>query len=46
MLFSITFGAFANRRVGVRIDMGIVHPDFAGAYLAEVECDGALYHSK
>jgi very-short-patch-repair endonuclease len=35
-------------QVGVsayRIDLGIVHPDKAGAYLAGVECDGATYHS-
>lgn len=28
-----------------RIDLGIVHPDHAGRYLAGVECDGATYHS-
>ncbi|MCG7928936.1 MAG: DUF3320 domain-containing protein [Candidatus Thiodiazotropha lotti] len=28
-----------------RIDLGIVHPDSPGAYLAGVECDGAMYHS-
>jgi very-short-patch-repair endonuclease len=28
-----------------RIDLGVVHPDHAGAYLAGVECDGATYHS-
>ena len=28
-----------------RIDLGIVHPDAPGAYLAGVECDGAMYHS-
>lgn len=28
-----------------RIDIGVVHPDHAGAYLAGVECDGASYHS-
>ncbi|TPI28316.1 DUF3320 domain-containing protein [Mesorhizobium sp. B3-2-1] len=27
-----------------RIDLGIRHPDLAGAYLAGVECDGATYH--
>jgi Superfamily I DNA and RNA helicases and helicase subunits len=27
-----------------RIDLGIVHPDHAGAYLAGIECDGATYH--
>ena len=30
---------------GFRIDLGIVHPDWAGSYLAGVECDGARYHS-
>lgn len=30
---------------GYRIDLGVVHPDRAGAYLAGVECDGATYHS-
>lgn len=28
-----------------RIDLGVVHPDKPGAYLAGVECDGAAYHS-
>ncbi len=28
-----------------RIDLGIVHPDRPGDYLAGVECDGASYHS-
>lgn len=35
-------------QVGVsnyRIDLGIVHPDLPGRYLAGVECDGAVYHS-
>lgn len=35
-------------QVGVsayRIDLGIVHPDEPGIYLAGVECDGAMYHS-
>jgi len=35
-------------QVGVakfRIDLGVVHPDFPGQYLAGVECDGATYHS-
>jgi very-short-patch-repair endonuclease len=34
-------------QVGVsffRVDLGIVHPDFPGRYLAGVECDGATYH--
>ena len=30
---------------GYRIDLGIVNPDRAGAYLAGIECDGAQYHS-
>jgi len=30
---------------GFRIDLGVRHPDLAGAYLAGVECDGASYHS-
>ena len=30
---------------GFRIDLAIVDPDHAGAYLAGVECDGATYHS-
>lgn len=29
---------------GFRVDLGIRHPDLAGAYLAGVECDGATYH--
>ena len=29
---------------GFRIDLGIVHPDLPGAYLAGIECDGATYH--
>ena len=35
-------------QVGVssyRIDLGIVHPDSPGRYLAGIECDGAMYHS-
>jgi len=28
-----------------RIDLGIVHPDAPGRFLAGVECDGATYHS-
>lgn len=27
-----------------RVDLGVVHPDFEGRYLAGVECDGATYH--
>ena len=35
-------------QVGVsafRIDLGVVHPDEPGRYLAGIECDGANYHS-
>jgi very-short-patch-repair endonuclease len=34
-------------QVGVskfRVDLGIIHPDRPGEYLAGVECDGATYH--
>ena len=37
----------AQSQVGVssfRIDLGVVHPDEPGRYLAAVECDGATYH--
>ena len=27
-----------------RVDLGVVHPDAPGRYLAGVECDGATYH--
>lgn len=30
---------------GFRIDLGVRHPDHAGAWLAGVECDGTRYHS-
>lgn len=29
---------------GFRIDMGIVHPDKPGVFLAGIECDGETYH--
>ena len=29
---------------GFRVDLGVVHPDYPGRYLAGVECDGATYH--
>ncbi len=29
---------------GFRVDLGVVHPDKPGSYLAGVECDGATYH--
>lgn len=41
-------GWVLRTQVGVsafRIDLGIVHPDHSGAYLAGIECDGAMYHS-
>ena len=37
-----------HTQIGVskfRIDLGIVHPDAPGRYLAGIECDGAAYHS-
>ena len=30
---------------GFRVDLGIVHPDYAGGFIAGIECDGARYHS-
>jgi very-short-patch-repair endonuclease len=30
---------------GYRIDLGVIHPQYAGSYLAGIECDGARYHS-
>jgi very-short-patch-repair endonuclease len=41
-------GWTVQTQVGVskfRIDLGIVHPDRPGRFLAGVECDGATYHS-
>ncbi|MGC6458587.1 MAG: DUF559 domain-containing protein, partial [Akkermansiaceae bacterium] len=35
-------------QVGVskfRIDLGVLHPDEPGSFLAGIECDGATYHS-
>ena len=40
-------GWTVQTQIGVgkfRIDLGIVHPDSPGVYLAGVECDGATYH--
>jgi very-short-patch-repair endonuclease len=37
-----------HTQIGVskfRIDLGVVHPDAPGRFLAGVECDGATYHS-
>lgn len=30
---------------GFRVDLGVIHPDKPGAFLAGIECDGATYHS-
>jgi len=41
-------GWHVQAQIGVssfRIDLGIIHPEFPGCYLAGVECDGATYHS-
>jgi very-short-patch-repair endonuclease len=41
-------GWIVHTQVGVSkfsIDLGIVHPDAPGRYLAGVECDGATYHA-
>lgn len=41
-------GWIVHTQIGVsayRIDLGVVHPDLPGLYLAGVECDGAMYHS-
>jgi len=29
---------------GFKIDLGVVNPEFPGAYIAGIECDGATYH--
>jgi len=41
-------GWIIHPQIGVsafRVDLGVVHPEFPGAYLAGIECDGATYHS-
>ena len=41
-------GWIVQTQVGVsrfRVDLGIVHPDEPGRFIAGVECDGATYHS-
>lgn len=41
-------GWTVRTQIGVsryRIDLGVVHPDEPGSFLAGVECDGATYHS-
>jgi very-short-patch-repair endonuclease len=40
-------GWVVHHQIGVssfRIDLGIVHPDAPGIYLAGIECDGTTYH--
>lgn len=40
-------GWVVQPQIGVstfRIDLGIVHPNAPGSYLAGIECDGATYH--
>lgn len=40
-------GWSVETQIGVsdfRIDLGVLHPDKPGCYLAGVECDGATYH--
>ncbi|MCK4795549.1 MAG: DUF559 domain-containing protein, partial [Desulfobacteraceae bacterium] len=44
----MVFGWSVDTQVGVqrfRIDIGVRHPEYAGKYLAGIECDGATYHS-
>lgn len=41
-------GWMIRTQIGVskfRIDLGVVHPDKPGEFLAGIECDGAAYHS-
>jgi very-short-patch-repair endonuclease len=41
-------GWLVHPQVGVsayRIDLGVIHPEKPGVYLAGIECDGAMYHS-
>ncbi|WP_265562478.1 DUF3320 domain-containing protein [Sphingomicrobium arenosum] len=41
-------GWITRPQIGVssyRIDLGVVHPDRPGDFLAGIECDGAMYHS-
>lgn len=40
-------GWTVHTQIGVsdfRVDLGVVHPDAPGVYLAGIECDGATYH--
>lgn len=41
-------GWIVQTQIGVskfRIDLGVIHPDKPGQFLAGIECDGATYHS-
>src|SRR5690606_21065209 len=41
-------GWTVQTQIGVskfRVDLGVVHPDEPGKFLAGIECDGATYHS-
>ena len=41
-------GWIVQTQIGVsrfRVDLGIVHPDEPGRFIAGIECDGATYHS-
>ncbi|MBI4692738.1 MAG: DUF3320 domain-containing protein [Gammaproteobacteria bacterium] len=43
-----SLGWTVHTQIGVskfRIDLGVVHPDSPGKFLAGIECDGATYHS-
>ena len=43
-----TKGWDVRTQIGVsrfRVDLGVVHPDRSGTFLAGIECDGATYHS-
>jgi len=44
----MALGWSVDTQVGVqrfRVDIGVRHPEYAGKYLAGIECDGATYHS-
>ncbi|MDN3523317.1 DUF3320 domain-containing protein [Halomonas ramblicola] len=43
-----SYGWSVRTQIGIskfRVDLGIVHPEEPGKFLAGVECDGATYHS-
>ena len=43
-----TKGWDVRTQIGVskfRVDLGVIHPDRPGVFLAGIECDGATYHS-